>query len=173
MKTTTIIHSLLVIVLIVVVFLLIVKPRTMIEGFTGNCPNVLMKYKGTYYLYNKNAVYVPGINPVRLKSLEEYNEIMDWMRSRGIQCPVLEVEDKHEANGERKQVVSVNKNNYDDKSLSYPLPFDPSDQTQGEKPSGEYEAGTDAMKDDWKGVDYTMQRIMAGDFQGDNVIIPK
>jgi len=162
---------LLIIALFIVVFLLLIKPTLKIEGFTGRCPNVLMKYKGTYYLYDRDAVYVPGVNPVRLTSLEEYTEVMEWMRSRGIQCPVLEVDEMNGADGSKSAVVALKNASDKIKGKTVPLAYDPLNQEQGERPTGEYEVGTDPMKPDWKGPEYTRERILAGDFDADKVYV--
>jgi hypothetical protein len=53
------------------------------------CPNMLMEKDGGYYLYNSKLAIVPGVNPIRFNSLEEYSEFIEWQNSQNINCPVL------------------------------------------------------------------------------------
>lgn len=74
------------------------------EGFEGNhsnCPNLLLKKDNAYYLYNTNKADVPGVNPIRFDRLYEYKEFIEWLRSQGIRCPVLYLEQTYDTQGER------------------------------------------------------------------------
>jgi hypothetical protein len=42
---------------------------------------------------------VPGVNPIRFKSLDDYSEFMDWLQGRGIRCPVLFLQFSYDAQG--------------------------------------------------------------------------
>ncbi len=53
------------------------------------CPNMLIEKDGSYYLYNSKLAIVPGVNPIRFNSLEEYSEFIEWQNSQNISCPVL------------------------------------------------------------------------------------
>jgi hypothetical protein len=76
-----------------------------LESFIGssntNCPNLLMKKDDKYFLYNTTKVNVPGVNPIVLNNLEEYKQFMKWMRSRGIRCPVLFLQQTYDTQGQR------------------------------------------------------------------------
>lgn len=74
-----------------------------VEGFNSgsSCPNLLMKKDDAYYLYNTNKSNVPGVNPVRFNTLEEYTEFMDWLRGSGIRCPVLFLQQTYDTQGQR------------------------------------------------------------------------
>ena len=53
------------------------------------CPNMLIEKDGGYYLYNSKLAIVPGVNPIKFNSLEEYSEFIEWQNSQNINCPVL------------------------------------------------------------------------------------
>ena len=53
---------------------------------------MLIHEGGAYYLLNTKKMRVPGVNPVRLNSLEEYKEFVQWQRMSGISCPILYVQ---------------------------------------------------------------------------------
>ena len=78
--------------------------RKCIEGFEAKaknyrCPNVLIQKGTEFYLYNSNLAKVPGVNPVRFESLEDYTEFMEWQRSQGIRCPILYLQESYDAQG--------------------------------------------------------------------------
>jgi len=65
------------------------------------CPNVLIRKGNTFYLHNNKVAKVPGVNPLKFDSLEEYTEFLQWQRSQGIECPVLYVQQSYDAQGNR------------------------------------------------------------------------
>lgn len=70
------------------------------EGFEQrNCPNLLIKKDNAYYMYNKHKAHIPGVNPIRFESLEEYSEFVEWLRSQGIACPILYLQQTLDAQG--------------------------------------------------------------------------
>ena len=82
-----------------------------IETFTDNdyhkdykiadkCPDVLIQKGSAFFLYNSKRANVPGINPIRFESLEEYVEFTEWQRSQGILCPILYLQHAYDAQGE-------------------------------------------------------------------------
>lgn len=60
-----------------------------IESSNQRCPNMLIEKDGNYYLYNSKLAIVPGVNPIRFNSLEDYSDFIDWQNSQNINCPVL------------------------------------------------------------------------------------
>ena len=54
-----------------------------------SCPNMLIEKDGGYYLYNSKLAIVPGVNPIKFNSLEEYSEFIEWQNSQNISCPIL------------------------------------------------------------------------------------
>jgi hypothetical protein len=73
-----------------------------LEGFTGfsQCYNMLIKKNNAFYLYNQRKAYVPGVNPVKFDSLEDYTEFVKYERAMGRRCPVLFYE--HRFNAQNK-----------------------------------------------------------------------
>lgn len=73
------------------------------EGFVHSkersCPNILLQEGPFIYLYNSKRAQIPGINPIRFNNLEEYKEFLQWQRSQGIRCPVLNLQQIEDAQG--------------------------------------------------------------------------
>lgn len=65
------------------------------------CPNVLIQKGNKFYLHNNKVAKVPGVNPLRFDSLEDYTEFLDWQRSQGIICPIMYVRESYDAQGNR------------------------------------------------------------------------
>lgn len=90
------------------IFAMFYKRDDVIETFslgTEHCPNLLMAEHGKFYLYNTKRAEVPGVNPIKFDTLDEYTEFMDWLRGRGIRCPVLYVQQVYDAQGNRTHRV--------------------------------------------------------------------
>ena len=67
---------------------------------TDRCPNILVQHGSEIFLYNSKVEKVPGVNPIRFKSLEDYAEFTEWLKGRGIRCPVLFLQYSYNAQGE-------------------------------------------------------------------------
>ena len=67
---------------------------------TDRCPNILIQHGSEIFLYNSKVEKVPGVNPIRFKSLDDYSEFMDWLQGRGIRCPVLFLQFSYDAQGQ-------------------------------------------------------------------------
>ena len=77
------------------------RSKDMIEGFsTSNCPNILIKKDGRYYLRNTKKAMIPGVNPISFENLAEYVEFTKWQRGQGIRCPVLFAQETEDAQGQ-------------------------------------------------------------------------
>jgi len=63
------------------------------------CPNILIQHGNEIFLYNSKVAKVPGVNPIRFKSLEDYSEFMEWLHGRGIRCPILFLQYSYDAQG--------------------------------------------------------------------------
>jgi hypothetical protein len=59
----------------------------------------LIQHGSEIFLYNSKVEKVPGVNPIRFKSLDDYSEFMDWLQGRGIRCPVLFLQYSYDAQG--------------------------------------------------------------------------
>ena len=53
------------------------------------CPNMLIEKDGKILLFNSKVAHVPGVNPIKFDTLEEYAEFVDWQKSQNMNCPVL------------------------------------------------------------------------------------
>lgn len=72
---------------------------TMSDKIKTRCPNILLQKGSAYFLYNSKVAKVPGVNPVRFNSLEDYTEFIDWQRGQGIRCPIMYVQESFDAQG--------------------------------------------------------------------------
>jgi hypothetical protein len=59
----------------------------------------LIQHGSEIFLYNSKVEKVPGVNPIRFKSLDDYSEFMEWLQGRGIRCPVLFLQYSYDAQG--------------------------------------------------------------------------
>jgi hypothetical protein len=94
--------------LIGLIFVTTTTSRAAIEGFLGletdipeKCPNLLVKKDKYFYLYNTLKAEVPGVNPIRFDSLEEYVNFTEWMKAKGVRCPVLYAQQMYDTQGQR------------------------------------------------------------------------
>lgn len=69
------------------------------------CPNVLVQEGNAYFLFNTKVSRVPGVNPIRFESLEDYTKFLDWQKSQNIHCPVLYLRKGYNAQGEKQYSV--------------------------------------------------------------------
>jgi hypothetical protein len=85
------------------------KEKDGVEGFGDNdfatmnndrCPNILIQHGSEIFLYNSKVEKVPGVNPIRFKSLDDYSEFMEWLQGRGIRCPILFLQYSYDAQGQ-------------------------------------------------------------------------
>jgi hypothetical protein len=83
----------------------LIRSLTIFEGFESasnteaRCPNLLIQYGASFYLYNSSLARVPGVNPVQFSNLEEYTEFLEWQKSQNIRCPVLYLRNTYDADG--------------------------------------------------------------------------
>ena len=83
------------------------KEKDGVEGFgdfatmnNDRCPNILIQHGSEIFLYNSKVEKVPGVNPIRFKSLDDYSEFMEWLQGRGIRCPILFLQFSYDAQGQ-------------------------------------------------------------------------
>lgn len=100
-------------VLLATIVIVVLNKRSTIEGFaqTDYCGNVLVQKGSKIVLKNTTKADVPGVNPIVFNNLEDYVEYMQWLRSQGINCPVLYLREQYNPQNE----------------CSYSLEPDPSD----------------------------------------------
>ncbi len=109
-----------------------------VESFvSGKCPTTLIKDGEYMYLYDPSMAKVPGVNPIRLKSLDEYKEFVEWQRKSQLQCPILHLERVYTADGTAMYEIRQNFLESEECGLqpamvqSVYIPYDPENQTQG------------------------------------------
>jgi hypothetical protein len=169
-----------------------------IEGFNNNiennCPNLLMKKDDAYYLYNTNKAHVPGVNPIRFNNLEEYTEFVDWLRSSGIRCPVLYLQQTYDTQGQRTYKMLPDPN---EPNAGYP-PIQPTEITKlfdaghnkgsmpGFDPMNQYiglntpldkvfeqersqELSDNPMDPNWGGAEFSRQVVESSKYAGDTI----
>ena len=74
--------------------------NTYSEGFvSGQCPTTIIKDGQKILLYNPLLAHVPGVNPIEMKSLDEYKEYIEWQRANKLNCPILHLEKVFDAQG--------------------------------------------------------------------------
>jgi hypothetical protein len=79
------------------------------ETFTSDdCQNTLIKDGNTIFLYNSRKSTVPGINPIKLKNLEEYRQYISWQRANNINCPILHLEKIYTTQGTEMYEIRQN-----------------------------------------------------------------
>ena len=175
-----------------------------VEGFenTSYCGNILVQKGDKIVLTNTARAEVPGVNPVVFDNLENYVEYMQWLRSQGINCPVLYLREQYDAQNACSYslepdpsdpstfipIVGAEKASGDEKLVdanhsgavfnknSYPG-FDPKNQYIG-KPTvldnayPSQNPSADAMKSNWGGASYSQQRVDSGEYDEDVTYVP-
>lgn len=69
------------------------------------CADLLIQKNGFYYLYNTRMIEIPGVNPIRLENLDEYNEFVKWQRHQGFNCPILFVQYLYDSQGNLQKKI--------------------------------------------------------------------
>jgi len=65
-----------------------------------SCPNLLVQRGNILMLYNTNKPIVDGENPIPFFNLDEYINYLEIQKSRGIDCPVLYLQQESNTQGE-------------------------------------------------------------------------
>jgi hypothetical protein len=96
-----------IVVILIVLGLLFMMSKSTKEGFMNpnRCPNILIQKGQEFYLYNSRMAKVPGVNPLRFNSLEDYTEFINWQRSQGIRCPVLYLQRSYDTQGNETYAI--------------------------------------------------------------------
>ena len=67
---------------------------------SDKCPNLLVRKGKVLMLYNKNEPMVEGKNPIPFFNLDEYINYLEIQRKKGINCPVLFLQQESNTQGE-------------------------------------------------------------------------
>ena len=84
-------------------FCLRYKSEDLLENFQGmgQCPDMLVKKGKELHLINTKKALIPGVNPIKFNSLEDYAEYVKWSKKVGIKCPILYYEQTYNTQNER------------------------------------------------------------------------
>lgn len=76
------------------------------EGFVSNmCPTTMIKRGNKIMLYNPELAKVPGVNPIVLSSLKDYEDYVKWQRASKINCPILHLEQMYDTQGNEQYEI--------------------------------------------------------------------
>ena len=59
------------------------------ESFGNECPTTLIKDGEQILAYNPTLAKIPGVNPIKMDSLDDYEKYIHWQRANNVQCPIL------------------------------------------------------------------------------------
>jgi len=96
--------SVVIIIMLGAYYCMTMTSQKITETFEGTsreptCPDVLIQKDGKIVLFASKLETVPGVNPLVFDNLEDYVEFTKWQRSKGITCPVLYLQNTHNAQG--------------------------------------------------------------------------
>ena len=192
--------KLLVIAVVFILGLIVASTKTR-EPLTTQCPNLLIKKDGMYYLKNTR---VPNQPPITFNSLDDYVKFVEIQRKEGMRCPVLYLQQTADAQGttsyrmmpvprelngglsteqfptnegelKRKLTDASRLSNIFNRGL-YPG-YDPTNQDIGvETPLDKIFTSTGALSDNpmdsnWGGADYSRAVVKTGKYEDENVKI--
>jgi hypothetical protein len=79
------------------------------ESFVGdNCQTTLIKDGNNILLFDSTKATVPGVNPIKLKNLDQYKEYIRWQRANHIRCPILHLEKVYTTQGSEMYEIRQN-----------------------------------------------------------------
>ena len=78
---------------------------------SNNCQNLLVRKGSALLLYNTNQPIVENKNPIPFFNLDEYINYLEIQRKKGIDCPVLFLQQENDAQG--KDVYRARPNPFD------------------------------------------------------------
>tara|TARA_B100001540_G_scaffold313266_1_gene335871 strand:+ start:231 stop:737 length:507 start_codon:yes stop_codon:yes gene_type:complete len=107
-------YKFLLLLLFIIIFSCVVLSNNpIIEGFSQktDCPDVLIQKGKKLFLFNQKKAKVPGVNPIEFNNLEEYGEFVKWSKSRGINCPVLFLQQSFDVQGTQVYAMRPGPNN--------------------------------------------------------------
>ncbi len=84
------------------------------ESFGNECPTTLIHHGEQIMLYNPTLAKIPGVNPIQMDSLDDYEKYIYWQRANNIQCPILHLDkafDKELSMYEINSSDTINLNN--------------------------------------------------------------
>lgn len=67
------------------------------DDASNQCPDVLIKDGSTLLLFNSKEPTKDGVNPKKLKDLDEYSDYLEEQNKKGLNCPVLFLQKENDA----------------------------------------------------------------------------
>jgi len=71
-----------------------------VDNSGNECPNLLIQKGKVLMLYNTNKPVIDGKNPIPFFNLDEYIHYLEIQREKGINCPVLYLQQENNTQGE-------------------------------------------------------------------------
>lgn len=59
------------------------------ESFGNECPTTLINDGEQILVYNPTLAKIPGVNPIKMDSLDDYEKYIHWQRANNVHCPIL------------------------------------------------------------------------------------
>jgi len=89
--------------IIIILFTIVViyrKFKLYNEPFiSGQCPTTMIKDGEKILVYDPKKAKIPGVNPLVMNNLEDYNEYVKWQQKNKLNCPILYLEKIFDAQG--------------------------------------------------------------------------
>lgn len=105
MKNCMILFILLVVVILFILIGFSYKSHP--ESFSNNeCPTTLVKDGNKFLLYNPSLAKIPGVNPIQMDSLDDYEKYIQWQRKNKVQCPILHLDKVFDQHSEMYSIKS-------------------------------------------------------------------
>lgn len=70
------------------------------ESQVTNCPDMLVQKGAVLALYNTKQPIIEGTNPIQFGSLDDYIRYLEVQNKKGINCPVLYLQQENNAQGD-------------------------------------------------------------------------
>lgn len=151
----------------------------------NECPNVILKQNDEFKLYNLKKPIVPGRNPVKFNSLNEYVDFIIMLRKKNIKCPILFYQEDNNKNviipslsnympylPQKLELSDANHSNSKYNKHMYNS-FDPYNQYNGsitilDKINKKF-SKDNPMSSKWKGRKHTLKSIKSNDYKEDEI----
>lgn len=162
-----------------------------IETFENACPNLLVKSNNNLLLFNTNEPNGPN-NPLPFFNLDEYINYLEVQKSKGIDCPVLFLQE--EVNTQGENVFRIRPSLFDmqgglpttpniienGNSNDYFVEFDAHGQNIGKyttvdavhDSTSSKKISDNPMDKNWAGITYTQQMIDSGKYINNEITKP-
>lgn len=144
-----------IVIILIALGLLFMMSKSTKESFMNadRCPNILIQKGNDFYLYNSRMAKVPGVNPLRFNSLEDYTEFVSWQRSQGIRCPVLYLQRSYDTQGNETYAMRPSPNDTQG-GLQPVITYGPAQQNENIPP--EFSLGAQTLPPETKLFDANM-----------------